>query len=87
MKGDGERLARLSAGVFVRVQIRKGSLKCTEESYPKCRSKYSFCPKEFVSWGQHVAALRSVQAALAAAVAHLCRGDRRQTLLAGWVQF
>ena len=58
------------------------------------RSKYSFCPKEFASWGQHVAALRSVRAALTDVgvrgvwgTGHLCRGDTRQTFLAVWVQF
>lgn len=34
VKGDGERLARLSTGVYVSLQIRKGSLKCIEESCP-----------------------------------------------------
>lgn len=50
-----------------------------EESCPRFRSKYSFYPKDFASWGQHVAALRSDRAVLAAAVAHLCRGDRKKT--------
>lgn len=75
-----KRLARLSTGIFVRLQVRKGSLKCSEETCPKRRSEYSSCPKVFAGWAQRVAVL-------AAVVARLCRGDRRQTLLAVSVQF